>query len=876
MSKKEEKIENINEFLINASNILENQNDDSKNMIISQLNNHLLTIFNNKNETEKFFNIIRSIIFSQKINDNSQKSIRKSKNFFKQPFLLYPIIYSFNQNLSIDYIDNFLFSLKLSISEENKSDFSFLTSIFAEIINCFYNNPNNTDNNSIDNEKKEKLYQKLFSFIDNFLKINKKIEQSFGCLLLTELIEKCPLVKEENNLNSLFKEISNYLENKRFECKIDLLNCIISFIFKVEKKFKSHANVCLFRILDYLTDDDWIKRKLAINIVYTLVFYCKEEILAVKENIIEFLNILKEDNVSEVREVCLQTLKFIEESDTLNNREIKNENSKNYNNNEKINIKIDYCPNPSEGKNLDFLEKYLNKIENNNIKTENNKNNINLPLKDYKKHTYMNKNNFNLHNNNNKSNGKNYLKISNKKLQKNNNIKKNKKDSVKKDSSIKSFDLSSYIKDYKQKKSNEGNLTDRNNNISFNIDKILGSDISINNSYTNNNSVETSQEIECQRKILSKSIEKRRTNITKNNKEKRISKKLLKKDTNQELREKFKKEKILLEEIEKQINERKPKQTQLSSYLKQNIKKNNSKVNTSKNGNIIKNNSINKNKKEEKNDEKILINVNVNKRGESDKKIKYKESIDVPIVNNINVNNNTNTNSNINNDENNENENGNNNNSININDDQDNTFKLNYNAILEQLNKMQESQNNILETIKELKITVDNNYINLDKRITKLESYHINDNNQNTDKNSSNDLLKNKTIVDKIKLEIINNKFKNGKYNEALIESKENDKYLFKLLPLLTIEQITKMDILTIEDTILELCLKLPKLNIGEGNKISIVISFINEIIKSKINLKSNIQLNLKDTLNLMKEENYLKLSQNDITNIDNILKTLK
>ena len=36
----------------------------------------------------------------------------------------------------------------------------------------------------------------------------------------------------------------------------------------------------------------------------------------------------------------------------------------------------------------------------------------------------MNKNNFNLHNNNNKSNGKNYLKISNKKLQKNNNIKK--------------------------------------------------------------------------------------------------------------------------------------------------------------------------------------------------------------------------------------------------------------------------------------------------------------------------------------------------------------------------------------------------------------------------------------------------------------------
>ena len=189
---------------------------------------------------------------------------------------------------------------------------------------------------------------------------------------------------------------------------------------------------------------------------------------------------------------------------------------------------------------------------------------------------------------------------------------------------------------------------------------------------------------------------------------------------------------------------------------------------------------------------------------------------------------------------------------------------------------MKESQNNIMEMIKDLKTIVDNNYINLNKRITKLESYHINNNNQNGDINSNNDLLKNKTIIDKIKLEIINNKFKNEKYNEALIESKENDKYLFKLLPLFSIEHIEKIDMPIIEETILELCLKLPKLNSGEGNKISIVISFFNEIIKSKINLKSNIQLNLKDILNLMKEENNLKLSQNDIANIDNILKSIK
>ena len=860
MSKKEEKRENITDLLIDVSNILERQNDDSKNTIITQLNNHFLSILNNKNETEKFFNLLRSIIFPQKANE-TKKSIRKTKNFYKQPFLLYPIIYSFNPNLSIDYIDNFLFSLKLSISEENKSDFTFLSSIFAEIINCFYNNQNNTTD--IGNEKKEKLYQKLFSFIDNFFKINKKIDQSFGCLILAELIEKCPLVKNENNLNTLFKHISNYLDNKWFECKIDLLNCIISLIFKAEKKFKPYANVCLFRILDYLTDDDWVKRKLAINIVYTLVFYCKEEILAVKENIIEFLNILKEDNVSEVREVCLQTLKFIEESENMHynktqNEKYVNENNKNdnINNKEKINIKIGSFPNLSESKNFDFLEKYLNKIEYN--KPEN--------KKDNKKHTGLYKNNFSI--NNSKLNDKNNLKTNNrktKKIEKNNNIKKNKKAPFKKDSSNKSFDLSSYLKEYKRNKYNEGNLTDRNNNVSFKIDKILGNDIRVNNSYTKNNSAENSKEIESQ--IFSKSIEKKAYNLAKNKKEKKISKKLIKKDTNQDLKEKFKNEKILLEEIEKQINERKPKQTQLSSYLKQNIKKNNSKAKTSKKGNIIKNSSINKNKKEDQNNEKKIINSN--KRGESDQKIKYKESINNPIVNNIN------TNSNININEYNERDNHN----ISINDNQENNYKINYNIVIKQLNKMQESQNNILEMIKQLKNIVDNNYINLDKRITLLESFHINNNNQNNeDINSNNDLLKNKTIIDKIKLEIINNKFKSGKYNEVLIESKENDKYLFKILPLFTNEYIAKTDISVIEYTILELCLKLPKLNIRDvdGNKISIVITFFNEIIKSKKNLKSNIQLNLKDILNLMKEENNLKLSQNDIANIDNILKSIK
>jgi hypothetical protein len=123
------------------------------------------------------------------------------------------------------------------------------------------------------------------------------------------------MTKDEKNLDELFKIISEYLEDRWFECKLDLLNCTISLIFTGEKKFKPYANLCLFKVLDYLTDEEWMKRKLAINIVYTLAFYCQEEILTVKDNIMDFLTALKNDPNQEVREICQQTLDYFEKID---------------------------------------------------------------------------------------------------------------------------------------------------------------------------------------------------------------------------------------------------------------------------------------------------------------------------------------------------------------------------------------------------------------------------------------------------------------------------------------------------------------------------------------------------------------------------------
>ena len=337
----------IDEFLKNALDKLSKNDDKSKDVIIQILNNYFLTINNNKEQCDNFFIKVNSIIFLNNSNNQSPKDIFDNKNFNIHGFKLYPIIYSFNPKLTVNYVDYFLSSLMQSTTEKNKSNFSFLSSIFADIIDLYYNNNDMEIHKLLDNEQKQKLYQKFFDFINNNIKTNKRIEQSLGFLLLNELIEKCPLVKEHKHLALLFKEISRYLDDRWFKCKLDLLNCIISLIFKVGEQFKPYANVCLFRILDNLTDSDWMKRKLAINIVYTLVFYCKKEMMAVKKNIIEFLNILKEDEVAEVREICIQTLKFIEKSDNkgkdsynyMNKNNISDNRHNNLNNSEKNNKK---------------------------------------------------------------------------------------------------------------------------------------------------------------------------------------------------------------------------------------------------------------------------------------------------------------------------------------------------------------------------------------------------------------------------------------------------------------------------------------------------------------------------------------------------------
>ena len=634
MSENEYEEENLDDFMISASSILYEDSNSEKETVIETLKQHLSPIFHDQNEMQNIFKILKDVIFTPNFNTEDSKT-QKITN--KQPFKLYPVIYSFNPKTSYYYLDYFLESLQKCTCEENRPDFTYLSIIFSEVVTVFFtedkNNKNLIKNNAfLDPNKKVKLFEKILNFCNDNIKTNLKIEQSFGCLLLSEFIEKCPLVKEDKYLENIFK-------------------ITISLIFTAETKFKPYANICLFRVLDYLTDSEWMKRKLAINIVYTLVFYCKEEILAVKENIIDFLNMLKEDPIDEVKEVCLQTLKFIEENDPAN----------------------------EENKNNEF-------------KTNTRKNENEKPRNVFNK-------------NKNKNNKKNDI---------------------------------------------------------------------INNNYLKNNNKSAIGN---------------------------------KKKNNDGFAEKIQKEKEFLEQLEKS------------------------------------------------------------------------------------------------------------NNNSNINDSFGNTI----NGILQQLQKIQEDQSQFLNIVNNIQKTVDNNFTTLNERVMNLEKkagiksnfniksnldnnispFNSNSKNLNNEEkeneiksynngkiginNNQNNMNKNKKIKvlskkeEQNKIDELKKKFVNGKYNEVLIESKENDNYLFKLLPFMDKNIIPKIEIVILEDIINRLNKKISIICLGTGRaNINDILTFYIQLTKSKVNLKLITQLSIKDTLKFLKAKSNNKLIQNDINNIDTILKALK
>ena len=217
------------------------------------------------------------------------------------------------------YLSSVLSIIQSITKDSNNSIFTSIANTYAEIVQNLMPTDISYATEELNMEEK-RAYEMLQGFCIYNMKQEEKANRIIGSLCLTKLVENCPIVLQEHYMKFIWDNIINFIETKNYTAKYELLNCLISLILGAEGLFSQYANATLYKVLDFLTEDDWNKRKLALNVIYTLIFYCKDEIMPLKEHIINFLRVLKTDKIKEVREVCLLILQIFNENEPIKKR----------------------------------------------------------------------------------------------------------------------------------------------------------------------------------------------------------------------------------------------------------------------------------------------------------------------------------------------------------------------------------------------------------------------------------------------------------------------------------------------------------------------------------------------------------------------------
>ena len=372
-------------------------NPSSINFIISQLAEFIPPL--PPKEKEPTLNLLSLIFFDPMANPN----IPKKKTIYFQ------------------YLSSVLSIIQNIIVDKNNTVFGSIANTYAEIVQNLMPTDINYALEDLDMEER-KGYEILQGFCIYNMKQEEKANRIVGSLCLTKLVENCPVVLQEKYMKFIWENIISFIEMKNYTAKYELLNCLISLILGAENLFIPYANTTLYKVLDFLSEDDSNKKKLALNVIYTLIFYCKEEIIPLKDHITNFLRVLKTDKVKEIREVCLLILQILNENEPkkkeieksigaiINNKNKgKKENGEigNKQNNNNSNNKSKNKSRPKTG----------NKMKKNNKFFENNKKFEKNPFKDnsfentnYNKKPNNNINNTNSNNNNNNQAEENNIK----------------------------------------------------------------------------------------------------------------------------------------------------------------------------------------------------------------------------------------------------------------------------------------------------------------------------------------------------------------------------------------------------------------------------------------------------------------------------------
>ena len=343
------------EKILNSIILKIKENDSSHSNILYIEFYNLITenITNQKNITFIFHTISRAIA-------NSEKEEEK-ENLLK---LLPEFFLPFKNDLSktFPFLSRILTTIQSNI--HSKINLDFLSKIFKEIIQMLFN-----DNNNIAQNQNKQNYEICQGFCIYNMKQNDELCQICGVLCLKELIINLNFFLQNNKyMKYLWEKLILFIENDNFGNKIFLLQCFNELIKKCKEKFKQFANITMYKILDFLQDNENDLRKEALNILYLLIFHCPKDISSLKNQLIDFISVLQEEKDEFIQNKCNQILTLLNDNnDKLNesNKIISSDSKRNYSENNELRNKINK------------MKKGVKKLSENKLNNTNNESNIN-------------------------------------------------------------------------------------------------------------------------------------------------------------------------------------------------------------------------------------------------------------------------------------------------------------------------------------------------------------------------------------------------------------------------------------------------------------------------------------------------------------------
>ena len=296
-------------------------NSDNKLLIKSSLENIIKNIRNNsnelflkKNQIELSHHILLDYysLITNNIEDYNitiyilhliSREINMSVSLIEKQLLLSLVpeffipFFTTDITLTYPYLSRILTTIQSNIVSEIPP--IYIGEIYKKIIFYLFNDQEGQNKNPINKD----LFEICQGFCFYNMKLNENNNQLVGIICLNILLTEIEysFLNRYNFAYYIWEKISFFLDSELFLPKYYLLKYLYDFISKFSMPFKPFLNMAIYKILEFLDNNDANIRKASLNIIGLLISFYPNDIKPIKNSIIKLLTILHNDKDDNIR-----------------------------------------------------------------------------------------------------------------------------------------------------------------------------------------------------------------------------------------------------------------------------------------------------------------------------------------------------------------------------------------------------------------------------------------------------------------------------------------------------------------------------------------------------------------------------------------------